>query len=381
MKEFMSFVFPWLLLVVLACSSSGSSGSDEKQDIIDETGLTEVRETTGADVEDDTGIGPNDVVSCEPPATYAKHQLLDIKAEGEATLLNLADPTVIKVADTWYLYATEPGPGHSVWASTDLVTWENRGEVWLPAQDTWNARGQAWAPHVHVADDGYYLYYTADKQIGVALSASPEGPFEEVYDHPLIGGGHGGIGDGVFEYRGTSTPDFDFEEYSIDAFVLEASDGSFTIYATMYNPLSHLIAMPMSDLVTVIPEEMVVITEPDVHSWEMLVNEGPWINEIGGTFILTYSGNGAETSDYALGVAVADSPLGPFVKSDQNPFLKADNGKGIFGPGHHSIVRGYCDDWLLFYHTKVSAEKGWERNLRYAPVSFDGTNIVLPSLP
>jgi len=370
---------PVLTIVVLLLCSCARDGGSTAEEVLSDAPLADENAQTedGCRVE----ITEQDLAPCAPPAPYANHQLLDIRAEGETGLLNLADPTVIKIDDTWYLYATEPGPGHSVWASTDLVTWENRGEAWLPTPDTWNARGQAWAPHVHVADDSYYLYYTADKQIGVAISESPEGPFEEVYDHPFVGGGYGGIGDGVFDYRGTSTPDFDFEEYSIDAFVLEASDGSLTFYATMYNPLSHLIAMPMEDLVTVVSNEMVVITEPDVNSWEMLVNEAPWVNEINGKFLLTYSGSGAETNDYALGLAVADSPLGPFYRSPENPFLKADEEKGIYGPGHHSIVEGFCGDLLLFYHTKASPEKGWERNLRYAPISFAGKDVVLPHLP
>lgn len=250
-------------ILLLVCSCAGSD-SPKTTDAVETASNPEVRAVPDGHGQEEGGDG--EVTPCTPPVPYAAHELLDIKDEAGTGLLNLADPCVIKVGDTWYLYATEPGPGHTAWASTDLITWENRGEAWLPTPDNWNVRGQAWAPHVRVADDGYYLYYTADKQIGVAVSDSPEGPFEEVYEHPFVGGGHGGIGDGVFEYRGTSTPDFDFEEYSIDAFVLEASDGSLTFYATMYNPLSHLIAMPMEDLVTVVPDEMVVITKPDVNS-------------------------------------------------------------------------------------------------------------------
>ena len=336
----------------------------------------------------DGGAGPDatsdmapDTVPCPLADAVSPHGLLQIPGPGEDGLLNLADPCVVEVDGTWYLYATDFGVGYNVRTSTDLVTWEDRGPAWQPTPGTWNARGQAWAPHVHRAGDGFYLYYTADKQIGVARADTPEGPFAELLDHPLVGGGHGGIGDGVFDYRDSSTPDFDFDEFSIDAFVLAASDGSLTLYATRYTPLSQIIAMPMADLQTVIPEELVVVVEPDMSGWEMFVTEGPWVNEVNGRFLLTYSGNGADRIDYALGAAVADTPLGPFEKTAQSPFLAAAPDLGIYGPGHHCIAPGPCGDLLIIYHTKVSPEQGWERRLRAAPVSFDGTDVILPPLP
>ena len=271
---------------------------------------------------------------------------------------------VVKVGDTWYLYATEPEPGYRAWASTDLVTWEDRGHAWTPTPGTWNAEGHPWAPHVMPGDDGYYLYYTADEMIGVAWSPSPEGPFEEIYDHPLVGGGHGGV-----------------EGHSIDAFVLVASDGSLTFYATQYTPFCSIIAIPMADMRTLFPAELVVVTEAEIWTWEAFINEGPWVNEVDGRFVLTYSGFGGDRAGYSLGYAVADSPLGPFEKSLDNPFLAQEPDKGFYGPGHHSIVEGFCGDLLLFYHTKVSPEPGWERRIRYAPVTFDGVVPMLPPLP
>ncbi|MBM4371164.1 MAG: family 43 glycosylhydrolase [Deltaproteobacteria bacterium] len=320
--------------------------------------------------------------ACAAPAPHAPHAVLDLSLppgaeEGEG----LADPCVIRVDDTWYLYATGTMDSFSTWASGDLIHWEHRGVVWEPVPGTWNERGQAWAPHVQAGDGGFYLYYTKDKQIGVAWSPSPEGPFEELYDHPFLGGGHGGIGDGVFEHRGTPSPDLDFEEFSIDAFVLAASDGSLTFYATRYTPLSTLVAIPMADLRTLVPGEPVTILEPDMAGWEKFVTEAPWVDEVDSRFLLTYSGNGADRTDYALGAAWGDGPLGPFEKAPQNPFLQADPGKAFFGPGHHSIVEGFCGERLLFYHTKVSEAPGWERRIRVAPVVLEGPTPLLPPLP
>ena len=356
-----------LVLILCAACSSGVSGDDP----------ADADAPSTLDVSD---LGESDTAQCRPPSPYTPHALLDIPTPDGSGPRNLADPVVIKVDDTWYLYATEQEPAHRAWASTDLVTWEDRGHAWTPTAGTWNAEGGTWAPHVMAGDDGYYLYYTANEMIGVAWSASPEGPFEEIYDHPLLGGGYGGIGDGVFEHPDGSFPG-DFEEHSIDAFVLVASDGSLTMYATQHTPANTIIAMPMADLRTVLHEEMVVITEPDFTTWEGFINEAPWVTEIDGRFVLTYSGFGADQAGYSLGVAVADSPLGPFGKSPDNPFLSQNPDRGFYGPGHHSIVEGFCGDLLIFYHTKVSPEQGWERRLRYAPLVFDGVAPVLPPVP
>src|SRR5690606_24985181 len=94
-------------------------------------------------------LGAN-VGAAEPaaPATYKN----PIVAAG-----NPADPHVIRVGDTYYLYATTHGRGYDVLTSKDLVHWENQGSCFD------DPRGGAWAPDVfhNVRGDGkFYLYYT-----------------------------------------------------------------------------------------------------------------------------------------------------------------------------------------------------------------------------
>ncbi len=379
----------WLLLATaLACGNGTQSDSlhDGAGDArfveavpLSDRIATDPASAEGGALEAAGDPGP-ETSACTPGIEYTPHAILDLKLQsGEAA--NVADPCVLKLKDSWYLYATGTIPGVPLWVSQDLVDWEPKAPVWNPTSGTWNALGQMWAPHVQAAPDGYYLYYTANKQVGVAFAASPEGPFEEVYDHPLVGGGYGGIGNGVFEQRDKGFPALDFDEFSIDAFVLAASDGSLTLYATSYNPMSMIVAIPMSDYATVVPENARVVVEPAPSGWEFLVTEGPWVVEVADSIVLMYSGNSADSNDYALGIAVADNPLGPFEKAASNPFLKAVPDKGFFGPGHHSVAPGACNDRLMFYHTKVTQAQGWERRIRYTPIAFSGTEVVLPPLP
>lgn len=57
-------------------------------------------------------------------------------------------------------------------------------------------------------------------------------------------------------------------------------------------------------------------------------------------YLLTYSANNFEASNYGVGFATAESPLGPFRKSSQNPVLSQlpDAEIPIYSTGHGSIV-------------------------------------------
>lgn len=57
-------------------------------------------------------------------------------------------------------------------------------------------------------------------------------------------------------------------------------------------------------------------------------------------YILAFSANNFEASNYGVGIATAESPLGPFVKSANNPVLSQDPDAEIpmYSSGHGSIV-------------------------------------------
>jgi beta-xylosidase len=307
--------------------------------------------------------------------TYRPHTYLflpDAAApQGQALV---ADPHVIKIGPTWYLYGTWGYNDLSVWLSEDLDSWSNGGVAWHPTPGSWNDQGKIWAPHVEPAGDSYYLYYSANMRIGVARSSSPLGPFTEVYDHALVGDGYGGVGDGESDGGPLG---FDPEESAIDAFVLAGVDGSLTMYFAAYKPQSCIFGLPMVNHATVSNQPPRELICPDLTGWEGFVNEGPWVVERDGRYLLMYSGNGANTINYAVGYATADDPLGPFVKSPGNPILRTNPDAGFWGPGHHSLARGAFDDVLIFYHTKLGREAGWDRNVRYAPVTFDDGGVRL----
>ena len=90
-----------------------------------------------------------------------------------------------------------------------------------------------------------------------------------------------------------------------------------------------------------------------------------------------YSGNAFETTDYAIGVATAPDPLGPFTRVPRSPIQRTNRETGVFGPGHPSVAAGACGDRLVFCHTRVSAERGGEPLVRYGSLDFDEQGRVV----
>jgi xylan 1,4-beta-xylosidase len=263
-----------------------------------------------------------------------------------------ADPTIIEVDGTWYLYPTTNSSSIECWSSTDLDIWTYEGAAWGPAPaGSWNDHG-VWAPDVFEHDGLFYMYYTADEKIGVAEADNPLGPFVDVYDHPFIGGGYG-----------------DVPFNSIDAHVFRDTDGSLYLYATGYSPLTFLRVFPMVDPVTLEGSwEFLLIANP--FGWDRFVIEAPWMVLRDGIYYLMYSGFGADRPQYAVGYATANHPTGPFTKYERNPILKMDPDYDFYGPGHHTLTEDPAGDIWMFYHTKINDQVNWERRIRKNKIDF-----------
>jgi arabinan endo-1,5-alpha-L-arabinosidase len=88
-----------------------------------------------------------------------------IKVEGDVQFVH--DPSIAKDGDTWYLFSTGAGPGHTgqlpIRCSTDLHVWQQCGTVFDKIPD-WIAKESPatkdlWAPDVSYFNGEYHLYY------------------------------------------------------------------------------------------------------------------------------------------------------------------------------------------------------------------------------
>lgn len=122
--------------------------------------------------------------------------------DSEGNLVYGGDPSVLVDGDTVYLYV-----GHDISASDsyvipeylcystkDMATWNYEGMV-LSMQDvSWADNRSAWAGQVAKHNGKYYFYYcswnskdSGKQSIGVAVSDSPTGPFQDI-GNALING-------------------------------------------------------------------------------------------------------------------------------------------------------------------------------------------------
>lgn len=269
---------------------------------------------------------------------------------------DIADPDVLQIGDTYYLYATTHGRGYDVYVSKDLVRWKNKG---LAFNDP---RRGAWAPDLfhHERGDGkIYLYYTDTagttnqfgrrvKQVGVAVADSPLGPF---VDQAVLATG------------------------AIDGHIFQDDDGKLYFYYVEIEGGFKIFAQEMESPTKLKGERIEIIrpTEP----WEMAsghVTEGPFLLKRGDTYYMMYSGSGADSRFYAIGYATSKSPLGPFVKNPGNPIVRG--GGNIIGPGHHCVVEGPDQNLWMIHHQKRTPDISWPRFVALDPIWFDDQGVL-----
>lgn len=259
---------------------------------------------------------------------------------------DIGDPYILKDDDMYYMYATSaPAIGFKVWTSTNLVDWQEYGLAYDHINSKMWARGDFWAPEVIKHGDTYFMSYSARNQtdslrIAIATSDSPTGPFVDA-NSDLIAE-EGSYIDGHFFIDEDGTPYFYYVKDNYENII----DG---------NHVSHMYVQEMSEDLLSLVGEPTFLFGPD-QEWEGLGeefqwNEGPFVLKHDQLYYLMYSANFYAGPDYAVGYAVSEHPLGPFVKSETNPILSSDLANGISGPGHNSVTVGMDNETLYaVYH-------------------------------
>src|SRR5829696_1812876 len=277
------------------------------------------------------------------------------------------DPDVLEVNDVYYAYATNANDLNIQSArSTDLVHWEVLGDA-LPALPDWAVQtfGWAWAPEVFSPGAGKYLmYFTArfsigfdgTQCIGVATGEDPAGPFISADPEPFI----------CQTSEGGSIDPSTFLDADGQRYVLWKNDGnSRGGQSWLY------IQKTSADGLTLQGEPRRLLTADEV--WEGTLVEAPTLWSKDGKYYLFYSANVYNDRRYAVGYAVAEEILGPYVKAE-DPLLKTDLAAGLVGPGGQDILTGpHGETWILFH--------GWApdgyRRLYLGPLNWETGAPVL----
>lgn len=245
-----------------------------------------------------------------------------------------ADPTVLRVNGRFYAAATESmyyGEPYriGILRSDNLVHWNVAGEVFPDQLPAWvdPVAPSLWAPELTYHDGRYYLYFSAREApgrhgIGVAWADHPEGPWSFA-DHPLV------VGD---SFR------------NIDPMIFSDDDGTRYMYwGSAHGPI--LVQELAPDGLSLIGEPKAVLYVAPGLPYQGLI-EAPWVIKRGEHYYLFYSGN--SPGEYAISVARATSPLGPFQRHPNNPIIEEN--EYFRAPGHNAIVQDDAgQDWILYH--------------------------------
>jgi len=121
----------------------------------------------------------------------------------EAGVMRRDPSDIIKVGDLYYVWYSKgkiaPGYDATVWYATspDGHTWTERGMALAKGEPgSWEG-ASVFTPNILVAEGRYWLFYTGtsrqfgkgfnpDSKIGIAVSESPDGPWERLATNPAL---------------------------------------------------------------------------------------------------------------------------------------------------------------------------------------------------
>ncbi|MGM9707972.1 MAG: family 43 glycosylhydrolase [Prevotella sp.] len=296
-----------------------------------------------------------------------------------------ADPEILysKLTKKYYIYSTTDGyPGWGGWtfnvfSSTDLINWTDEGQVLDVKSDQvkW-ARGNAWAPaaiEVKQKDGSYkyYLYFSADagkrKEIGVAVSDSPTGPFVDagapiVSDSPV---GHG-------------------QQIDVDVFQDPKSKKYYLYWGNGY-----MAGAEMTPDLMGIKKETIQVMTPEggsLQTWKF--REAPYVFYRKGTYYFLWSVDDTGSPNYHVCYGTAKSPLGPIQVAKDPTILKQVPELEIYGTAHNSVLQiPGKDEWYIVYHriNKHFIERdkgpGVHREVCIDRMTFDKKGNIVPVTP
>lgn len=259
----------------------------------------------------------------------------------------LGDPFIMLYQDTYYAYGTHADNGIEVYTSSDLLTWKKEKDLALNQQDSWAERW-FWAPEVYHINGKFYMYYSADEHICVAISNSPTGPFVQSVKEPMIA-----------------------SEKGIDNSLFIDDDGTPYLSYVRFNDGNNIwIAELEQDLITLKTETM----QPCLHvsqEWEEVwprVNEGSYIIKHNELYYMIYSANSYESQFYGVGYATATSPMGPWTKYDKNPIFQKP--EDLVGVGHSAIFKDKSGQLKMVFHAHHNQNNIHPRAMYIVDIAF-----------
>jgi xylan 1,4-beta-xylosidase len=246
-----------------------------------------------------------------------------------------ADPTIKKIGDTYYLYATTDGiklaSGEpQVWISKDFVNWYNfEMNIPLPSGLT-----NCWAPDVVEGQDGKYYYFQGNCQAGCNIygyvANTPMGPWTRLKNGKAIipvGTGKEGL------------PALDAQFFIDDDGALYSFFGT---WCTSFGGIGWA-KLDSGNMTTILDQGLIPLDQvPNAF-------EAPYLFKKNGKYILMYSSGDCQLSSYAVNYSYSDNVTGPYTYGANNKILSTNSDNTVDSPGHHSVLK-QGEDYYIIYH-------------------------------
>ena len=279
----------------------------------------------------------------------------------DAVLANCADPSVLRDGGRYYMTCTGGRGGnlYPIYESIDLAAWRHTGWIFPAGERPGWATGHFWAPELRRTRDGYAAYFsmrTTNRRhaIGVATATTVTGP-----------------------YRDRGAPLVAPRDGASDAHVLADGDALYLYYKSDTRPTAIWMQPLAADGLAPRGEPVRVLAASG--AWERDNVEAPAVVRDGDGYYLFYSAARYCDGNYAIGVARAASPAGPFEKLPA-PLLRSDPEDTWLGPGHATVTTDAAGHRYLAYHAyraadgvpSCSAADSQPRHVLVTPLRFEG---------
>ncbi|SIS84956.1 glycoside hydrolase family 43 protein [Belliella pelovolcani] len=268
-----------------------------------------------------------------------------------------ADPAAMVHNDTVYLYVghDQAPPGKDfyemhewlIYSSTDMVNWEERAALNVVETFEW-ASGDAWAAHTIEKDGKFYWFVTVShkeihgKAIGVAVSDSPIGPWQDAIGAALI--------------TNDMTTDTDISWDDIDPAVFIDDDGQ--PYLFWGNTIAYWAKLKPN----------MIELDGAIHKIDLPnFTEAIWVHKKKDWYYLSYAYQFPEKTAYAMSKSIT----GPWeYKGILNEVA------GNTNTNHQSIIEYKGKDYFIYHNGSIPTQGGSYRRsvcIDYLYYNPDGT--------
>lgn len=268
-----------------------------------------------------------------------------------------ADPVIVNYKKNFYLFSTNQW---GYWHSPDMLNWQFESRFFLRP---WNkVYDELCAPAVGIVGDTMIVFgSTYTSAFTLWMSTNPEkNEWKPLVDSLSIGGWD---------------PDF-FTDTDGRLYMTNGSSNRYPVYGVELNRKTF---QPIG------ARKELYLLESWRYGWQRFGEhmddtfldgfmEGAHITKHNNKYYLQYAAPGTEMSGYADGVAVGDSPLGPF--TNQSDPLSFKPGGFARGAGHGTTFQDNAGNYWHVSTITINRKNNFERRLGIWPTGFDTDDVM-----